>query len=137
MAFWNKIVEWFQDRSDRARIIRSFNKAASEAFICGVAPTTLKATITKGDRNYKTSFSNIFQSGFRITALTGRQLSRAEIVSIGETILDNLTLVRRLVTLGFDTLEVTADTGNYGCKWNLVKYAQIGLMLGNGGDIYE
>lgn len=129
MAFWNKIVEWFQDRSDRSRLIRSFNSAARDAFVTGFAPTVLKASTSRGDSRYKTAFSNIFASGFRIQALSGKQLTKEELVAIGSVVLDNIELVRRLVSLGFDTLEVHSDVGNYGCKWRLSDYAQIGIML--------
>ena len=36
---WNNIVDWFNDRSERGRLIRSFNAAARESFIQGIAPT--------------------------------------------------------------------------------------------------
>ena len=132
MAFWNKIVEWFQDRSDRNRLIRSFNQSAREAFISGYAPTVLRASISRGDSSYKTAFSSLFNSGFRIQALSGKQLSREEIVLIGQVVLDNTELIRRMVSLGFDTLEVTSDVGIYGCKWKLSDFAQIGIMLNEG-----
>lgn len=122
-------MEWFQDRSDRSRLIRSFNESAREAFVCGFAPTVLKASTSRGDNRYKTAFSNIFASGFRIQALSGKQLAKEELVAIGSVVLDNTELVRRLVSLGFDTLEVHSDVGNYGCKWRLSDYAQIGIML--------
>lgn len=36
---WNNILDWFNDRSERSRLIRSFNAAAREFFIQVVAPT--------------------------------------------------------------------------------------------------
>ena len=34
-----------------------------------------------------------------------------------------------MVVLGWDTLEVHDDVGRYGCRWKLIDYAKIGLML--------
>ncbi len=126
---WNRIIEWFKDRSERAKLVRSFNEAAREAFISGRAPTALKASISKGDSSYKHEFSAWFNTGFRIQALAGRQLSKDEMIFIGNVILNNELLVRRLVVLGWDTLEVHDDHGVYGCKWKLSDYAQIGKYI--------
>ena len=54
------------------------------------------------------------------------QLSKKNIVNIGEVVLANERLVRRLVVLGFDTLEVHCDVGNHGCRWQLHDYLMIG-----------
>ena len=63
---WNRIIEWFKDRSERARLVRSFNEAAREAFVTGRAPTALRASISRGDSAYKHEFSAWFNTGFRI-----------------------------------------------------------------------
>ncbi len=42
---WNRIIDWFRDRSERSQLIRSFNDSAKNAFIIGEAPTLLKAKI--------------------------------------------------------------------------------------------
>ena len=123
---WTRILEWFQDRQDRSRLIMCFNKAAREAFVQGVAPVQLEARISKGERAYKHQFSNPFNSGFRIKAYAGQQLSKNDTINIGAVVLANETLVRRLVVLGFDTLEVHSDVGNYGCRWQLHDYMMIG-----------
>lgn len=36
MNIWNRIVEWFSDRSERDRLVRNFNNSAKEAFINGI-----------------------------------------------------------------------------------------------------
>jgi len=45
--------------------------------------------------------------------------------AIGATILADSVLVRRLVVLGFDTLEVHDDIGMYGLKWQLKNFIAI------------
>lgn len=128
---WNSIVEWFNDRSDRNRMIRDFNKHAREAFIYGEVPVLLKASISKGASEYRTEFSSWINSGFRIQALSGRALSKDEMIVIGQVMLANTSLVREWVALGWDTLEVHDDTGTYGCRWKLIEYARMGDIFLN------
>lgn len=122
---WNFIISWFRDRSERSKLIRSFNDAARWSFIQGVAPTLLKACISRGERMYKHQFSDWLNSGFRIQAFKGRELSRRELADIGSAIIADSVLVRKLVVLGFDTLEVIGDVGSYGCRWQLKDYMQL------------
>ncbi|PKP08883.1 MAG: hypothetical protein CVU09_13635 [Bacteroidetes bacterium HGW-Bacteroidetes-4] len=119
---WNNIIEWFKDRSEKAQLIRSFNDSAKNAFITNQAPTLLKAKISKGEKSYRHQFSNWLNTGFRIQAFSGRQLSKEEIKQIGEVILNDNILVRRLIVLGWDTLEIHGDKGNYGLRWQLKDY---------------
>lgn len=126
---WNRIVEWFKDHGERDQLVRSFNENARRAFICGDAPTVLKASISHGCSAYRHEFSSWINTGFRIQVLTGRLLSRDEIIFIGQVILSNEVLVRRLVVLGWDTLEIHGDRGCYGCRWKLTDYANIGRFI--------
>lgn len=123
---WNKILDWFKDRSERGKLIRSFNEAAKDSFICNISPTLLKASISRGERAYKHQFSNWLNTGFRIYAFEGRQLTKDELIQIGNVVMSDTTLIRKLVVLGFDTLEVCGDVGNYGCRWQIKDYLQIG-----------
>ena len=119
---WNNIIEWFSDRSQRSKLIRSFNDSARNAFISGIAPTLLKSCISKGESSYRHQFSDWLNTGFRIQAFTGRTLTKNELMQIGDVILNDSTLVRRLVVLGWDTLEIHGDEGIYGCRWQLKDY---------------
>lgn len=127
---WTSILEWFHDRQDRKRLLLGFNKSAKEAFVNGSAPVILEARVSKGNRNYKHRFSDPFNTGFRITAFAGQQLSKQDTISIGDVVLSNEVLVRRMVVLGFDTLEVQSDVGTNGCQWQLRDY----IMIGQGGQ---
>ena len=129
---WYKIIEiteWFGEMAERYRLIRDFNRAAKNSFLSGEAPTLLEAKITKGERLYKHSFSKWMGSGFRIKALTGSQLSKSEMIEIGRIVLDNEELTRKMVSLGWDTLEVHSNEGYKGVKWALKEYANIGGYL--------
>lgn len=119
---WNNILDWFRDRSERSKLVRSFNESARNSFVGGIAPTLLKTKISKGESAYKHQFSNWLNTGYRIQAFTGRQLSKDELMHIGKVILNDETLVRKLVVLGWDTLEIHGDEGTYGCRWQLKDY---------------
>ena len=123
--FWYKIIEWFRDKSDRQKLILNFNVTAKESFVLGIAPVLLNASPSRGDRTFKHAYSNWMYSGFRIKAMSGRNLTKDEMRAIGATILSDSVLVRRLVVLGFDTLEVHDDTGRYGLKWQLKNFMEL------------
>lgn len=124
MDIWNAIVQWFQDRSERTKLINSFNASARNAYVMGEAPAMLQASVSKGDSSYRHEFSKWLSSGFRIKVFTGQQLTRDELVFLGNVILANEQLVRRLIVLGWDTLEVHGSKGMYGCKWKLTDYIE-------------
>jgi len=129
---WYKIIEiidWFGEMTERYKLIRDFNKAGKNAFIAGITPTLLEAKITNGDSNYRHQFSKFLGGGYRIKALSGRPLNREEMIEIGKIILENKELVRKLIALGWDTLEVHDNSGFNGCKWPLKDYANIGGYL--------
>jgi len=88
---WNTILEWFKDRSERGKLVRSFNESARDAFVKGIAPTLLKSSISKGERSHKHQFSDWLNTGFRIQAFTGRQFSKNELIFIGQVILNDST----------------------------------------------
>ena len=126
---WNKISTWFKDRSERSKLINGFNNMSRIAFINGQAPTILKASSSRGYHLYKHEFSNWLSSGFRIQVLSGRQLCKDEITFIGQAILNDTSLVRRLIVLGWDTLEIHDNAGYYGCRWRLTDFANVSLLL--------
>lgn len=124
-----QIVDWFGEFQERAKLIKDFNTASKDAFINGTAPTLLKINISKGDNNYKHQFSKFFASGLRIKTLSGKSLSREELSELANVILDNEQVVRKLISLGWDTLEVQDNVGFIGLKFALKKFANIGGYL--------
>lgn len=129
---WYRIIEvreWFGEMAERYRLLKDFNKAAKVSFVNGVAPTLLEAKITKGDPSYKHAFSKWRGGGFRIKALSGRNLEKSELIEIGRVVLDNEVLTRKMISLGWDTLEVHANKGYNGVKWSLKEHANIGAYL--------
>lgn len=127
---WNAITAWFADYQERMLLVREFNQRARLSFVSGETPTVLKASISRGVSSYKHEFSSWLNTGFRIQALSGRPLSKEEMMAIGQIILSDTILIRRLIVLGWDTLEIHDDRGRYGCRWCITEYANIGLMIG-------
>lgn len=129
---WYKIMEvkeWFGEVAERYRLVKDFNNAAKQSFIGEIAPALLEAKITKGDPSYKHAFSKWRGGGFRIKALSGRVLEKGELIEIGKVVLDNEILTRKMISLGWDTLEVHANQGYNGAKWALKDHANIGGFL--------
>lgn len=129
---WYKIIQiadWFGEMTERYRLVRDFNKAAKYSFISGQAPTLLETKITRGESAYRHAFSKFMGGGFRIKALSGRPLEKSELIELGRVVLDNEELVRKLISLGWDTLEVHANQGYNGAKWALKDFANIGGVL--------
>jgi hypothetical protein len=123
---WNNVREWFSDKNERTALIRSFNKSAKDAFIVGLAPTLLKASVSRGNSDFKHNYSKWMSSGFRIVVFSGRQLTKDEMKMIGSVILSDPQLVRKLVVLGWDTVELHGDQGSYGIQWRLKGIMAIG-----------
>jgi hypothetical protein len=129
---WNKlsfIVDWFNDFSERRRLIRNFNLSAREAFVSGLAPTLLESSISIGESAYRHAFSKFLAGGFRIKALSGRPLNRQEMILISQVVVNNQELVRKLISLGWDTLEVHDNAGCNGIKYKLYDFSGVGGML--------
>ena len=124
-----RIWDWFGEMSERYKLVKDFNMASKAAFISGVAHTLLEAKITMGDSSYRHSFSKFMGGGLRIKAITGKPFTRSELVELGRIILDNEEFVRRLISLGWDTLEVHDSKGHNGLKWALSQYANIGGVI--------
>jgi hypothetical protein len=129
---WYKIMEiteWFGEMAERYRLIKDFNRAAKFSFIQGVAPTLLEAKITRGESTYRHAFSKWMAGGFRIKALSGRALDKSELNEIGRVVLNNEELTRKMISLGWDTLEVHSNKGFNGIKWALKEHANIGGFI--------
>ncbi|MDR2413637.1 MAG: hypothetical protein LBD64_01455 [Odoribacteraceae bacterium] len=129
---WYRLIlisEWFGEMNERYKLIRDFNRESKLAFISGSVPTLLEAKITKGDSAFRHEFSKFLGGGLRIKALTGTELSRQEMEEIGAIVLANEGMVRKLIVLGWDTLEIHDSIGAFGLKWKLKNYAHTGGLL--------
>ena len=120
---WDDLVTWFTNKRDKYALVKDFNRKASNAWDCGDAPTLLRAKVTWGDSKNKHNFSDI-RSGFRIKAATSGNLEREQCIVIGMIIISDQVLTRKLIRLGFDTLEI------YGSNpYDLIEYSLTELLL--------
>ncbi|MFR3330380.1 MAG: hypothetical protein ACLTSL_09515 [Odoribacter splanchnicus] len=127
--FWHKIITWFRDMSERNKLLRDWNEEAKMSYVQGIVPVLLEANISKGDSRYRHQFSRLLFSGFRIQIKGTYKLTKEEIVDIGRTVLHNQNLVRKMILLGWDTLEILDLTNQRGVKWAFKDFANIGMML--------
>lgn len=123
--WWDRIINWFSSTSERTRCINDFNNAAKQAFINNIAPVYMKAERSRGNSAYKHAMSDWLYSGFRIRTLSGRPLTLNEVASCGMAIVSNQELMRRLATLGFDTLEIYDPHGTKVRDWRITEIMQI------------
>jgi hypothetical protein len=120
---WERIITWFGDIRERKGLLRSFNYSARSAYTFGECPILLQASITLGRSNNRTSYSWLM-SGFRIkTHMAGYYMDQSMATVIALIILSNAQLVRHLITLGFDTLEVGTEGGSSIYSWPLIRFA--------------
>ena len=119
MNLWNLMLGWFNERNDRQVFLREFNDKARHAYVTGQTDLLLKASSSYGNSDYRHSFSRYMAGGFRIKAEGSRPLSRDEVISIGNSIIGNTMIIRTMITLGWDTLEVHPQDSSSGLQWRL------------------
>lgn len=123
--WWDRIISWFTEMGERRKCLSEFNKAASDAFILGIVPVFMKAEVSKGNRDFKHMNSNLLFSGFRIRTVSGTMFTNSQVEAVGLTICSNAELMRKLVTLGFDTLEIVSSSGTIVKAWPIVGTLQL------------
>ena len=111
--------------SERRKLMNEWNENARTAYITGTVPSLLEASTSVGNSNYRHEMSKYFMSGFRIKVKSGRTLTKEELVAIGRIILYNNQLVRRIVVLGWDTLEVYDSASRKGCQWAFKEFMSL------------
>jgi len=119
---WNNIRNWFSDIIERNRFLRDWNRNAKDSYVSGIIPILMEARTTIGSTEYRHEFSKWMAGGFRVKVLSGKPMSRQELMEIGEFIIGDDTMVRKLVSNGWDTLELYDTAGTIGLKWQLKKY---------------
>lgn len=113
----NDITQWFSDLNSRSKMLKSFNNAAKAAYVAGVTHFVFKATISRGYSGFKHQFSNALFSGLRILIYNDGKTTRDDIAVIGMAILSNQSLVRHLMLLGWDTLEIVVENSPMQFRW--------------------
>jgi hypothetical protein len=125
MGLYQFVLDFIREFSDRKILIREFNEIARLAFVNEEAPRLLKSRNTMGDSSYKHSNSRRFFSGFRIDVKMGPKIKVEEIKFIGTIFLNNRPLLRQLMALGYDTIEVYGGDVDTYMQWNISSYANL------------
>lgn len=116
------LVTSYIERSD---VINEFNKFSKQAFLSRQSTRFIVAKTTRGDSNFKHSMSHTFFSGFRLTIKNDEGLTNSEVENISKVILTNKTLLRQLMALGFDTLEIYGTNCGIYKQWDISKYSDL------------
>lgn len=119
---WENIRGWFSDIRERARFLREWNRNAKDAYVAGIIPVLMEARITVGCTDFRHEFSRWMAGGFRVKVLSGRAMTKDELYEIGQFVISDDVMVRKLVSNGWDTLEVHDTAGFVGLKWQLRNY---------------
>lgn len=121
-AMLNKIISWLDDFKSRQETIQNFNKNAKDSYVQKQTSLLLEAKTSIGSAEYKHAYSKFMASGFNIKAFSKTPLNTEQLQSVGKDLIKDEAFIRKLISLGWDTLEVQDVDGNLGCKWELNKY---------------
>jgi hypothetical protein len=110
---------------EKVAIINGLNKSFDEQFHNGETNRLVKVSITIGDSSYKHSMSvNFTRSGFMMMIQNDEALRLSEVNEVAQYILTNDYFVKKLMSLGFDTLIVKGKSTN-SIKFKLSEYANL------------
>ncbi len=125
--FFKNLLNSLLDGSfERVRIIQAMNQSFADYFYSGELNRLCKVSISQGDPSFSHEMSSFwFRSGFKISIENDSNLKESEIEDISKYILSNITFIRQLMTMGFDTLIVVGANGGKGRMFSLKGYANL------------
>ncbi len=123
--WWDRIIEWFSNNKERNQFLNEFNKSAKQAFVSNSVPVFLKAESSFGNNSFRHQFSSFLYHGLKVRTMTGMFLDDELFIAIGNMLASNQGLTRHLVTLGYDTLEVTNNSGKVVKQWKLTALLEL------------
>lgn len=111
---------------ERVRIISQMNTAFKEYFTTGEFNRLCKVSISQGNSAYAHEMSSLWiRSGFKITIENDLSLYESEINELAAYITNNVTFVRQLMAMGFDTLIIKGKTSGTTKNFALKKFANL------------
>lgn len=133
MAWYNKILGLFvKDAALRKRFIDEFNFNARNSFENLSVDALLFATICPGkdDSSYRHDLSAPrFASGIEIQLVGGVPVPLQDVVLIGQIVLLNQSIVRRMYILHWDTLIIRDMRTGHSADWRIKDFAGFGGLL--------
>ncbi len=133
MTFLNNIWEFIKntinlvlDTSfEKISIINSLNKTFEEQYLNGETSRLIKVSITFGIETYKHSMSvHWTRSGFMMIIQNDEFLKLSEVNEAAQYILTNDYFIKKLMSLGFDTL-IAKGKSNKSIHFKLSDYANL------------
>ncbi len=127
IEFIKNLINSLLDGSfERMRIISSLNDAFKEYYYSGELKRFCKVSISAGNEQFRHEMSSFFlRSGFKILVENDCDIRDSEIREISQYILGNVSFVRRLMSLGFDTLLIVGATTNKKQIYALKEYTDL------------
>ncbi len=125
--FFKNLINSLLDGSfERMRIINQMNMAFEEFFTTGELNRFCKVSISKGRSEFAHEMSAFwFRSGFKISIENDMNLKESEVDEYSKYILSNLSFVRHLMAIGFDTLIIKGRNNFVGKEYALKRYANL------------
>lgn len=133
MALLNNIWEFLKntinlvlDASfEKVAIINALNKTFEEQYLNGETNRLVKVSITIGDETYKHSMSvHWTRSGFMMIIQNDEFLKLSEVHEVAQYILTNDYFIKKLMSLGFDTL-IVKGKNTKSIKFKLSNFANL------------
>lgn len=133
MAWYNKVLNLFvRDSLERKRFIDEFNSNAKDSFKNLSVDVLFLASTCPGkeDASYRHEFSAPrFASGFEIQVCGGKPVPPEDIVIIGQIILLDKVLVRRMYLLHWDTFIIKDIRTGRSIDWRIKDFVGFCGML--------
>lgn len=126
-TYIDRIITGNNSRKD---VINFFNLFFEEAFNSGKIDRLCKLSSTKGNKFFKTNLSSFsFRSGLEIKILNDHNLKESDVHTICNIVLGNPYFVRKLISLGYDTLKIIADTKKISLSLELQNFTTLNKNL--------
>lgn len=123
----DKIIIGNNSRQD---ILNLFNVIFEEAFNIGKLDRLCKIRSCSGNKFFKSSLSTFsFRSGIELKIINDLNLTNYDMHILCSVILGNPYFVRKLISLGYDTLVVTTSTTNITMTINLNDFTNLNSKL--------
>lgn len=131
MSIYKRILEFFvKDSSERRRFINEFNLIASNSFQNLSIDALFYASTCTGKEGYEHELSAPrFASGFEIQVKAGTEISLQDIMLIGNIILYDQILVRKMFVLHWDTLIIVENRTGHSVNWKIRDYLNFGGQI--------
>lgn len=133
MALFNTVWEFIKntinlvlDASfEKIAIINALNKTFEEQYLNGETNRLVKVSITIGDSSFSHSMSvNFTRSGFMMIIQNDEFLKLSEVNEVAQYILTNDFFIKKLMSLGFDTL-IVKGKNTTSIKFKLSDFANL------------